>query len=167
MIKCIICEKEFKRRSSRNICCSIECSRKRNSETNMNTYFRNKSKLHSIKDEFNIPIETIKKYGEKMLRENVEFLETLQVINRLTGCKYISEEDRKVRKDVSINTYSQNKRMINVVDKECKVCEKKYTKLDVNIKQLKVTCSKECSKELKRIKGINWYLKQKSKKLEI
>jgi hypothetical protein len=57
--------------------------------------------------------------------------------------------------------------MINVVDKECKVCEKKYTKLDVNIKQLKVTCSKECSKELKRIKGINWYLKQKSKKLEI
>ena len=167
-IKCIICEKEFNQKHPRFICCSSECSKKRKSDYSKLFSKRKKEKLNNLKDEFRIPQYIIYEYGEDVLRENKELLETLQIINRLTGHHYVSEEDRQMRRS-AYNEHSITKRKLKTaVEKTCKCCGKTYTKMDLN-KGVRnsVTCSKECSKELKRINGINWYLKQKSKKLEI
>jgi len=168
MVKCIICEKEFKQRHPRFICCSSECSKKRKSDNGKLFSKSKKEKLNNLKDEFRIPQYIIYEYGEDVLRENKELLETLQIINRLTGHHYVSEEDRQMRKGVFNEQHIQKRKLKTVVEKICKCCGKTYTKMDLD-KGVRnsVTCSKECSKELKKISSRNWSLKQRSKKLEI
>lgn len=168
VIKCIICEKEFNQRHPRYICCSSECTKKRRSDYNKSLSITKRKKLNSLRDEFRIPQCVITEYGEDVLRDNKELLETLQIINRLTGHHYVSEEDRQMRRSVYSEQCINRRKLKTAVEKICKCCGKTYTKMDLN-KGVRnsVTCSKECSKELKRISGINWNKKQRSKKLEI
>lgn len=168
VVNCKICDREFIQRHPRYICCSQECSKKNKSIYNNSLRKVEMIKTDKLLEEFRIPKYIINQYGEDILRENKELLETLQIINRLTGHHYVSEEDRKIRNKIFSEQHIQKRKLETAVEKICKCCGKTFTKMDLD-KGVRnsVTCSKECSKGYKKINRRNWSLKQRNKKLEI
>ena len=165
---CKICDKQFLA-SSRNHnaeTCSIECgevNRKNVRRKRHNNEWQNrKDELYRLSELYKLNFSTVKKLGKKFLEENPMVVETLQIADKLAGTsyKFLSEEEKLIRKEAVRESFNERYRKPEVKD-ICKVCNKEFLKGKGGRSHLAYTCCDECGKKWDSIKRKERKLKQK------